>query len=46
VEPETALARYLEDARRILATPREKPEGVDLGADFEHLRWFWLPHEA
>jgi selenocysteine lyase/cysteine desulfurase len=45
-EPETALARYLEEARRILAAPRETPESIELGADFEHLRWFWLPHET
>jgi hypothetical protein len=46
MEPETALARYLEEARRILAAPRETPESIELGADFEHLRWFWLPHET
>jgi hypothetical protein len=45
LEPETALARYLDQARTILAAPRSKPDPVDLGADFEHLRWFWLPHE-
>jgi selenocysteine lyase/cysteine desulfurase len=44
-EPETALPRYLEEARRILAAPRTAPEPVQLSADFEHLRWFWLPHE-
>jgi selenocysteine lyase/cysteine desulfurase len=44
-EPETALPRYLEEARRILAAPRSAPEPVELSADFEHLRWFWLPHE-
>ncbi len=45
LEPETALPRYLEEARRILAAPRSAPEPVQLSADFEHLRWFWLPHE-
>jgi selenocysteine lyase/cysteine desulfurase len=45
LEPETALPRYLEEARSILAAPRAIPGPVDLGADFEHLRWFWLPHE-
>jgi selenocysteine lyase/cysteine desulfurase len=46
VEPETALAGYLEQARAILsATPQAQAE-VDLGPDFEHLRWFWLPHEG
>ncbi|MGH7777533.1 MAG: aminotransferase class V-fold PLP-dependent enzyme [Candidatus Dormibacterales bacterium] len=43
---EAALAGYLEEARRILRQPRRVPEPVELGADFEHLRWFWLPHEA
>jgi hypothetical protein len=45
VEPETALPRYLLEARRILAAPRRASEPVELSADFEHLRWFWLPHE-
>jgi len=45
-EPETALPRYLEEARRILANPRRTPEPVQMSADFEHLRWFWLPHEV
>jgi selenocysteine lyase/cysteine desulfurase len=45
LEPETALPRYIEEARRILARPRTAPEPVQLSADFEHLRWFWLPHE-
>jgi selenocysteine lyase/cysteine desulfurase len=46
MEPETALARYLSEAREVLRTPRQAPAPVDLGADFEHLRWFWLPHEV
>lgn len=45
-EPESALPRYLEEARRILSAPRRTPEPVELSADFEHLRWFWLPHEV
>lgn len=45
LEPESALPRYLEEARRILAGSRPTPEPVQLSADFEHLRWFWLPHE-
>jgi selenocysteine lyase/cysteine desulfurase len=45
LEPESALPRYLEEAREILAAPRSAPEPVQLSADFEHLRWFWLPHE-
>jgi len=45
-EPETALPRYLGEARRILAHPRRTPAPVQMSADFEHLRWFWLPHEV
>ena len=44
-EPETALARHLSEAREVLRAPRQAPPPVELGADFEHLRWFWLPHE-
>ena len=44
-EPEAALPRYLEEARRILAAPRSMAEPIELSSDFEHLRWFWLPHE-
>jgi selenocysteine lyase/cysteine desulfurase len=43
--PESALEGYLREARAILATA--EPDGTDgvadLGADFEHLRWFELP---
>jgi hypothetical protein len=45
LEPEKALPRYMEDARRILAAPRTTPQPLRLSSDFEHLRWFWLPHE-
>jgi len=45
LEPETALPQYLEEARRILVEPRRRPEPLRFSADFEHLRWFWLPHE-
>ena len=49
-EPESRLADYLAEARALLATPPPTPAGVagplDVGADFEHLRWFWLPSEA
>ena len=43
--PESALEGYLEEAQRILATTDGLPddEAPDLGADFEHLRWFELP---
>jgi hypothetical protein len=44
--PESALSRYLEEARRILAAPPGHAPSVDLGPDFEQLRWFWLPHEV
>jgi hypothetical protein len=47
--PEARLADYLAEARRILADPPPAAAGVDgplaVGADFEHLRWFWLPEE-
>jgi selenocysteine lyase/cysteine desulfurase len=45
LEPEAALGRYLEEAKAILAAPRSPAEPVVMGPDFEHLRWFWLPHE-
>ena len=48
-EPESALPRYLEEAREILvAADREVPEvePLALSSDFEHLRWFPLPAEA
>jgi len=45
MEPESALPSYLEEARRILAAPRSAPKPVELSADFEQLRWFWLPAE-
>jgi hypothetical protein len=48
-EPETRLADYLADARQILASPvpaaARATDPLDVGADFEHLRWFWLPQE-
>jgi selenocysteine lyase/cysteine desulfurase len=49
-EPETRLAGYLAEARALLAAPPLTPAGaadpLDVDADFEHLRWFWLPSEA
>ena len=49
-EPETRLADYLAMARVILADPRSVTAGVDgpldVGPDFEPLRWFWLPAEV
>ena len=45
-EPEGALPGYLAEARRIVAGPRASaPAKLTASADFEHLRWFWLPHE-
>jgi selenocysteine lyase/cysteine desulfurase len=49
-QPETALAGYLEEAKRILgsAAPGIDPTAGDLELtdDFEHLRWFPLPGET
>jgi hypothetical protein len=45
LEAESALPRYLMEARVILGAQRRVPDEIRLGADFEHLRWFWLPHE-
>jgi hypothetical protein len=46
-EPESALAGYLDDARRILADqPDDRPVPPHrLTDDVEALRWFWLPEE-
>ncbi len=48
-EPESALAGYLTEARRILdaAAADAPPPGAapEVSADFEHLRWFPLPGE-
>jgi selenocysteine lyase/cysteine desulfurase len=47
---ERALARQLDDARRILRglarAPRTAPPGPPLSAEFERIRWFPLPGEA
>lgn len=46
--PESALADYLDEARDVLAAPplpMPRDARVDVGEDFEHLRWFWLPEE-
>jgi len=49
-EPEARLADYLAEARALLASPPPAPPGIggalEVGADFEDLRWFWLPVEA
>jgi selenocysteine lyase/cysteine desulfurase len=50
-EPESRLADYLAEATSILADPSTvlgpPPEAqpLDVGTDFESLRWFWLPGE-
>jgi selenocysteine lyase/cysteine desulfurase len=46
--PESALEEYLAEGRRILAAAAADGDGdidltQDLGAEFEHLRWFDLP---
>jgi len=49
-EPESRLGAYLAEARALLAAPPPTPAAaagpLDVDADFEHLRWFWLPSEA
>ena len=48
-EPESALAGYLTEARRLLADPAPPaiaPEALVVDADFETLRWFPLPSEV
>jgi selenocysteine lyase/cysteine desulfurase len=50
-EPESRLTGYVEEAERILADPvtalgpAPAPEALEVGTDFESLRWFWLPDE-
>jgi selenocysteine lyase/cysteine desulfurase len=44
--PESALPGYLTEAKRILGGAHQDAPPVELSADFEHLRWFWLPHEV
>jgi selenocysteine lyase/cysteine desulfurase len=47
--PETRLEEHLAEARAILADPPRPAGGpdphLDVDADFETLRWFWLPGE-
>ena len=48
-EPESALAGYLDAARRITSDPPRPPtvpEPPVVDDDFEALRWFPLPHEV
>ena len=48
-EPESVLRTYLDAARKIVASATERftggPAVTHLSGDFEHLRWFPLPHE-
>jgi hypothetical protein len=48
--PESVLARYLTEARCIVAEVEAHPPVVEpsrpVSAEFERLRWFPLPHEA
>ena len=46
----SALAGYVDEATRLLAklpapAAASAPEPLAADADFEHLRWFPLPHE-
>jgi hypothetical protein len=56
--PDSVLAGYLEDARRLLKASSSRAEStaqarapgtraapLEVGPDFEDLRWFWLPEE-
>ena len=51
-EPESAFAAYLDEAHQLMAdppAPAEAPQcaaDLDVGGDFEGLRWFLLPDEA
>jgi selenocysteine lyase/cysteine desulfurase len=50
-EPESRLAAYLDEARRILAAPPPVLAGPSIdaaavGPDFETLRWFLLPEDV
>ena len=45
--PESALPGYIEQARAILLAAGDRcgTEPAGMSADFENLRWFWLPGE-
>ncbi len=48
-EPESALPRYLEEAKARVPELETKPaeaEVLTLPPEAEALRWFWLPHEV
>ena len=49
-EPEASLSTYLADARRLVAASADGTRATPAvaptrSADFESLRWFWLPEE-
>jgi selenocysteine lyase/cysteine desulfurase len=51
VLPESALPRYLEEARRIIrgveaSPPRAPLDDPEMSTEFERIRWFPLPNEA
>jgi hypothetical protein len=47
-EPESRLSEHLAEARAILDEPPLAADGaeVEVSADFEALRWFWMPAEV
>jgi hypothetical protein len=51
-EPESAFASYLAEAAALFAhppapaAPPQRAQDLEVGADFEVLRWFLLPDEA
>ncbi len=48
-EPESRLADHLAEARTLLAAPiapLASDGPLEVGPDFEELRWFWLPEEV
>jgi len=52
-EPESRLPDYLAEARALFASPPaplpaavEGSAALEVGPDFDSLRWFWLPHEV
>jgi selenocysteine lyase/cysteine desulfurase len=49
-EPESRLGDYLAEARALMSEPPPAPDPasdgrLEVGPDFEALRWFWLPEE-
>ena len=52
-ESESRLPDYLAEAHALFASPPaplaaavEGSAALEVGPDFESLRWFWLPHEV